>query len=110
MNPKPKAVLEVAGLQVRRGRTTILDRVSWRVERGQHWVILGANGSGKTSLFSALTGYLTPSDGEIAVLGRRYGETDWRELRKKVGLVSSSVRQMMADSEPALETVVSGKY
>jgi iron complex transport system ATP-binding protein len=44
------------------------------------------------------------------VLGERYGETDWRELRKSIGLVSSSIRQMMADDEPALETVVSGKY
>jgi len=107
---KRQAVLEVCGLCVRRGNATILDNVSWRVERGQHWVVLGANGSGKTSLLSALTGYLTPSAGEIAMLGRRYGETDWRELRKHIGLVSSSVRQMMPESEPALETVVSGKY
>jgi iron complex transport system ATP-binding protein len=80
------------------------------VERGQHWVILGANGSGKTSLLSALTGYLMPTAGEISLLGKVYGESDWRELRKKIGLVSSSVRQMMADDEPALETVASGKY
>lgn len=110
MKRRQTVVLEVRDLLVRRGRTTILDRVSWRVERGQHWVILGANGSGKTSLLSALTGYLTPSGGEIAVLGRRYGETDWRELRKQIGLVSSSVRQMMSGDEPALQTVVSGKY
>jgi iron complex transport system ATP-binding protein len=31
-------------------------------------------------------------------------------LRKKIGLVSSSIRQMMADVEPVLETVASGKY
>ena len=105
-----KTVLEVCGLHIRRGKTTILNQVSWRVERGQHWAILGANGSGKTSLLSALAGYLTPSGGQIALLGRRYGETDWRELRKRIGLVSSSVRQMMPESEPALETVVSGKY
>src|SRR5438093_1502663 len=110
MKRKQSVVLEVRALQVRRGKTMILNRVSWRVERGQHWVILGANGSGKTSLLSALTGYLTPSGGEIAVLGRRYGETDWRELRKQIGLVSSSVRQMMSGSEPALHTIVSGKY
>jgi iron complex transport system ATP-binding protein len=110
MKRKQKAVLDIRDLQVRRGRTIILNHVSWRVERGQHWVILGANGSGKTSLLSALTGYLTPSSGEIAMLGRRYGETDWRELRKRIGLVSSSVRQMMSGSEPALQTVVSGKY
>jgi iron complex transport system ATP-binding protein len=79
------------------------------VNAGEHWVILGANGSGKTSLLSAITGYLMPTRGDVSALGRRYGETDWRELRKRIGIVSSSVRQMMADSEPALETVVSGK-
>ena len=88
----------------------ILDGVNWRVERGQHWAILGANGSGKTSLLSALTGYLMPTAGEISLLGETYGQSDWRELRKKIGLLSSSVRQMMADDEPALETVASGKY
>ena len=103
-------VLSVEGLQVRRGNVEILRNVSWRVERGQHWVILGANGSGKTSLLSALTGYLTPTHGEVFLLGERFGHADWRELRKHVGLVSSSVRQMMADDEPALETIVSGKY
>ena len=51
-----------------------------------------------------------PTSGEISVLGEIYGESDWRELRKHIGLVSSSVRQMMADDEPALETVASGKY
>src|SRR5882762_5050585 len=110
MKRKQDAVLEVRDLQVRRGRTVILNRVSWRVERGQHWVILGANGSGKTSLLSALTGYLTPTTGEIFVLGRRYGRFDWRELRKQIGIVSSSVRQLMANDEPALETVLSGKH
>jgi iron complex transport system ATP-binding protein len=103
-------ILEVSNLRVQRGRTVILDGISWRIERGQHWVILGANGSGKTSLLSALTGYLVPTDGEVVVLGKRYGESDWRDLRKHIGIVSSSVRQMMADNEPALESVVSGKY
>lgn len=103
-------ILSVTGLTIRRGDTTILRDLSWRVQAGEHWVILGANGSGKTSLLSALTGYLTPTGGEITLLGRRYGESDWRELRKRVGLVSSALRQMMAEDEPALETVVSGRY
>ena len=88
----------------------ILREVNWRVEPGQHWVILGANGSGKTSLLSALTGYLMPTAGEISLLGETYGRSDWRELRKQIGLVSSSIRQLMSEAEPALETVASGKY
>jgi len=103
-------ILNVTGLRIERSGTVILRDVNWRVGRGQHWVILGANGSGKTSLLSALTGYLMPTAGEITLLGETYGRTDWRELRKKIGLVSSSIRQMMADDETALETVASGKY
>ena len=103
-------LLQVSGLRVSRGRTAILRGIDWTVRLGEHWVILGPNGSGKTSLLSALTGYLMPTAGEMNLLGERYGESDWRELRKRVGLVSSSIRQRMADEEAAVETVVSGKY
>ncbi|MBM3836343.1 MAG: ATP-binding cassette domain-containing protein [Verrucomicrobia bacterium] len=103
-------VLAVSDLNIRRGTTSILRNLSWRVKRGEHWVILGANGSGKTSLLSALTAYLTPTAGTIELLGQRYGHANWPELRRKIGLVSSSIRQWMAEDEPALQTVVSGKY
>ncbi len=105
-----ETVLKITGLKVQRDETIILENISWEINRGEHWVILGANGSGKTSLLSALTGYLMPTEGEIELLGEHYGRSDWRELRKKIGIVSSSIRQMMADSEPALDTVASGKY
>ncbi len=108
--PSHRPVLHVEKLRIRRGDTVILDDVTWSVERGQHWVILGANGSGKTSLLSALLGYLPPTDGSIRLLGRSFGHADWRALRKRIGLVSSSIRQMMADDEPALDTVMSGKF
>ena len=97
-------------LRLERSGTVILNDVDWCVAPSQHWVILGANGSGKTSLLSALTGYLMPTAGEVSLLGEVYGQSDWRALRRKIGLVSSSVRQLMADDEPALVTVVSGKY
>jgi iron complex transport system ATP-binding protein len=105
-----RTILKVAALRVERDDTVILADIAWRVLVGQHWAILGANGSGKTTLLSALTAYVTPSAGSIEVLGKRYGETDWRELRKRVGLVSSSIQQLMAGNEPALEIVLSGKF
>ncbi len=103
-------ILTLRDLTIQRGDVRILDRVSWSVAPGEHWVILGANGSGKTSLLSALTGYLSPTSGDITVLGQTFGESDWRELRTHVGLVSSSIRQMIPDHEPALTTVISGRY
>ena len=109
-NRKQPAVLSIEGLGIIRGTTRILRNVNWTIRRGEHWVILGGNGSGKTSLLSALTGYFSATEGEIALLGEQFGESDWRELRTKIGVVSSSVRLMMEESETALETVVTGKY
>ena len=103
-------ILDVTGLRVARGRTTILRDVAWRVQPGEHWVILGANGSGKTSLLKALTGYLPPTAGEIAVLGRRYGASDWRELRLHIGVVTSAFVAAIPPAETALDTVISGKF
>ena len=103
-------ILSTHDLTIRRGDVRILDRITWSVAPGEHWVILGANGSGKTSLLGALTGYLPPTSGTVSVLGETFGESDWRELRTRVGLVSSSVRQMIPDHEPALTTVISGRY
>jgi iron complex transport system ATP-binding protein len=102
-------VIEVRGLRIER-EAVIVERIDWRVRRGENWVLLGANGSGKTSLLRALTGYLPPTAGEIRVLGETYGRSDWRDLRTRIGLVSSSVNQMMEDRETALRAVVSGKY
>ncbi len=110
MKKSPAPVLNISQLSITRDGTKILREVNWRVERGQHWVILGANGSGKTSLLAALTGYFMPTSGDIDLLGQRYGESDWRDLRTHIGIVSSSIRQMMAETEPALDTVASGKY
>ncbi len=102
-------VIEVTDLRVERD-ALILDDLNWTVRRGEHWVILGANGSGKTSLLSTLTGYMPLTGGQIAVLGETYGRSDWRELRKRIGIVSSSLHQMMAGHENTLETIISGRH
>src|SRR6202043_3798421 len=80
-------VIHVLQLRVERD-AVILDSIDWTVDRGQHWVILGANGSGKTSLLSTLTGYMPLTAGAISVLGETYGKTDWRDLRTRIGIVS----------------------
>lgn len=102
-------VLDIDGLGIRRNGIFILKNVQWQVRRGEHWTILGANGSGKTSLLAALTGYMNATTGRFKVLGLEFGRADWRALRTRVGIVSSSLRQLMADGEPAIETVASGE-
>src|SRR5882757_9033052 len=103
-----KAIFEVEKLRVER-EAVILHEVNWRVERGQHWVILGANGSGKTSLLSALTGYLMPTSGEIRIGAASFGANDWRDVRRSVGLVSSSLGHQIEPEQTAREIILSGR-
>ncbi len=103
-------VLDVRGLRVSRGKATILEGIDWTVRQGEHWALLGANGSGKSSLLSAICGYLVPSEGEIVLLGNAYGESDWSQLKRKVGLVSSVVANRIEPAETALDVVVSGAH
>ncbi|MBS0630639.1 MAG: ATP-binding cassette domain-containing protein [Verrucomicrobia bacterium] len=105
-----KPILELSGLRIERGRTHILRGVDWRIAPGEHWVILGANGSGKTSLLKALTGFLSPTSGEFSLLGQEYGASDWRALRLKIGVVTSAFTASIPLAEVALDTVISGKF
>jgi iron complex transport system ATP-binding protein len=103
------AIISIRDLHVVRGGTEILKGIQWDVASNENWVILGTNGSGKTTLLSCVTGYVTPSAGTIEVLGKQYGKSDWRELRKEVGLVSSGIRHWIEDRQTAIDVVASGR-
>jgi len=107
---KSSEIVRIEGLEIHRGDKKILRGVDWTIRTGEHWVVLGPNGCGKTSLLKALTGYLTPTRGEIQLLGETFGETDWRELRKRTGLASSSIAQMISPEDSALEIVMGGAF
>jgi iron complex transport system ATP-binding protein len=102
--------LNIKSLSVQRNGKRILSNVNWQIRKGENWVVLGSNGSGKTTMLSTLLGYFVPTRGDITLLGEQYGNCDWRQLRMKLGIVSSSLRQLMAEDEPALHSVITGKY
>ena len=104
-----KMLFHLRDLSIHRSGVRILDDISWRVNAGEHWVVLGANGSGKTSLLKALTGYMPPTAGEITLLGQEYGASNWRELRKRIGVVSSSISHLVHDEDTGVEIVAGGK-
>lgn len=88
----------------------VLNHLDWEVRLGENWVVIGPNGSGKTSLLSIIDGYRWPSSGRVSVLGRSFGDADLRELRTETGLVSSYLDWMIDGDEKVLELVVSGRF
>lgn len=92
------------------GNRNILKKINWTVKQGEHWAILGLNGSGKTSLLNLINGYIWPSKGMVSVLGNNFGEYDIRELRKSIGMVSSYLQEKFYTIETAEEIILSGKF
>ena len=74
---------------------------------GERWVLLGPNGSGKTSLVRLFSGYSYPSEGTLEVLGERFGRTDLRLLRARIGWVHSDVRYQIPPFMSSAEVVAS---
>lgn len=64
-------MLEAAQLECQRGGKVLFKGLSLRVSRGDLLRVVGANGSGKTSLLRILCGLLTPSAGEVRWNGTR---------------------------------------
>ncbi|MBA2498077.1 MAG: ATP-binding cassette domain-containing protein, partial [Acidimicrobiia bacterium] len=77
--------LRLAGVRLVRGAQVVLDAVDWVVRPDERWVVLGPNGSGKTSLVRIASLYLHPSAGEVEVLGGVLGRVDVRRHRRRVG-------------------------
>ncbi|MGF1238203.1 ABC transporter ATP-binding protein [Streptomyces sp. 2-6] len=88
------AVVSLQDVSVRRFTSdqVILDGVDWTVRPGEHWALLGANGAGKTTLLRLLGALMHPTTGSVEVLGGRLGRIDVRELRARIGHVTSAQR------------------
>lgn len=83
-------LVEMKNVSVHWDGETVLDRLNWTVRRGEHWLIRGPNGCGKTTLTELITGD-NPQlyANEIYLFGRRRGtgESVW-DIKQKLGMVS----------------------
>src|SRR5689334_2307437 len=104
------AVLEFAGVTVRRGQATLLDQISWRVADGDRWVVLGPNGAGKTTLLQVASAQIHPTDGVAGILDEVLGTVDVFELRPRIGLTSAALAERIPRDELVRDVVVSASY
>jgi ATP-binding cassette subfamily B protein len=73
------------------GEDWVLRDVSLTIAPGERLALVGATGSGKTTLASLLMGFYTPRSGTIRVDGRPLADWDLHELRGHMGLVLQDV-------------------
>ena len=108
----PEIVLEAAGLTrsyVSGDKSlTVLDQVSFAVQRGESLSIIGPSGSGKTTLLGLCAGLDLPSSGTVALMGlplQAMGEDDRAYLRNQsVGFIFQNFQ--LLPTLTALENVM----
>jgi iron complex transport system ATP-binding protein len=99
---------ELAGVQLVEQGSVVLRDLDWTARTDERWVVLGPNGSGKTSILRLLSFVRAPSKGTVTVLGDTYGAVDVRHARRRIGLASSALLQQLRPSLSAHDAVLTG--
>lgn len=102
--------LSLTNVSLERQNKKLLNNVTWQVNKGEHWAILGLNGSGKTSLLKLITAEYWTSQGSMEVLGNQFGGTDISNIRTKIGIVGSFIAERLSPHMLAEKIVLTGKY
>lgn len=101
-------ILSAENLSCQSGRNFLVHQINWQVQSGDHWILFGSNGCGKTTLLSIVAGFKGYTQGKLKVFGQEYHEDNIFELRKRIGFVSSSFFDKHLSWESALSIVLSG--
>src|SRR5580693_1742871 len=111
MGDRTVPLLELRNVSVVRGDNLALDRVSLRIEQGEHACILGPNGCGKSTLIKTLTRECYPvveEGSSMAILGKE--RWDVAELRSQLGIVSPDLLAACTTEATGRDVVLSGFF
>ena len=83
-------MIEVKNLTKRYGDFVAVEDVSFEVDKGEVVGFLGPNAAGKTTTMRILTGYLSPTEGSVAIDGHDVVENSL-EARRLIGYLPETV-------------------
>lgn len=98
--------------KVQYGERVIFSNLNWQVSKGEHWQVVGPNGSGKTCLLSMITGdnpHCYTNDLNVFGYQRGNGESIW-DIKQHIGLISNSLHMQYRVNCSLLEVILSGFY
>lgn len=106
------ALVEMHNVTVGWGERRVLVNLNWSLHEGEHWLIRGPNGSGKTTFLELITGdNMQAYCNDVRMFGKRRGtgETIW-DIKAQLGIVSYRlhVEYRMVASTSLLNVLVSG--
>lgn len=64
---KPKSIIEFENVSLSYGNRLILDNISFKINEGEIFGMLGPNGVGKSTIFNLITGLIKPNNGNIKI-------------------------------------------
>ncbi len=86
-----EVAVECLDVTYRLNRRHLVDKLNFKVFQGEVLVLLGRSGSGKTTTMKLINNLLTPSSGEVIVMGKPTTQWDSIELRRKIGYVIQEI-------------------
>ncbi len=101
-------IVKAEHLSCQSGRRYLIHDINWEIEKGDHWIVFGMNGCGKTTLLSIIAGFKGETAGKLEVFGEAYNEKNIFSHRKRIGWVSSSFFDKYLSWESAMDIVLSG--
>jgi ABC-type branched-subunit amino acid transport system ATPase component len=105
----PQTLVDVAGLTMRFGGLTALDKLDMRIMEGEILGLLGPNGSGKTTFFNVLTGLYKASSGTITFNGRNVIGQRPQEIYRS-GVARTFQRSRLSLPLTVFDNIVIGDY
>jgi iron complex transport system ATP-binding protein len=83
--------LEIDGLRYAYGRAAVIRDVTFRVARGDFFIIIGPNGSGKTTLMKLIAGIAKTDAGRLDILGTPISQYKKKDLARKIAFVPQTI-------------------
>ena len=103
-------LIQFKNVSISYGDKKILDNISWTINKGDFWQLTGANGSGKSTILSMITGDNPKAFGqEIYLFGnlKGSGETVW-DIKKKIGYYSPAMTNKFKGRHTVENMLISG--